>query len=72
MAIDSRRRARLQREARLKREKEAVWKQLCELMRDYDNYEHDPKYKRLAEIRQNKHMPLTEAWAIVEKEFAEK
>ena len=72
MAIDSRRRARLQREARLKREKEAVWKQLYELMRDYDPYEHDPKYKRLAEICQKKHMQLTEAWAIVEKEFAEK
>ncbi len=72
MAIDSRRRARLQREARLKREKEAVWKQLCELMRNYDPYQYDPQYKRLAEICQNKHMPLTEAWAIVEKEFAEK
>lgn len=66
MSINSRR------DARIKREKMAIWKQLSDHIANDDPYQYDPKYKRLAEICKERHLPFSEAWSIVEKEFAEK
>ena len=66
MSVNSRR------NARIKREKATVWKQLSDLMANDDPYQYDPKYKRLAEICQERRLQFSEAWAIVEKEFENK
>ena len=63
MTINSRRKARI------KREKIAIWRELSDAIANDDPYQYDPKYKRLAEICKEKHLPFSEAWAIVEKEF---
>ena len=57
------------RDARITREKMAIWKQLSDSIANDNPYQYDPKYKRLAEICKEKHLPISEAWEIVEKEF---
>lgn len=65
MSVNSRR------NARINRRKMAIWKLLSDSVANDDPYQYDPKYKRLAEIYKERHMPFSEAWAIVEKEFTE-
>ena len=47
-------------------------KQLLDYINSDEFRENDPQYKRLTEICQGRHLQFSEAWAIVEKEFAEK
>lgn len=63
MSVNSRRNARIQ------RRKIAIWKMLSDSVANDDPYQYDPKYIRLAEICRERHLPFSEAWAIVEKEF---
>ena len=65
MSVNSRR------NARIKRTKMAIWKMLSDSVANDDPYQYDQKYIRLAEICREKHLPLSKAWAIVEKEFPE-
>lgn len=64
MSVNSRRKARL-------KQKQAIWNQILESLANDDPYQYDPKFQRLAEICKEKHLQLSEAWAIVEKEFPE-
>lgn len=47
-------------------------KQLIDYVNSDEFRENDPQYQRLAEICQERRLQLSEAWAIVEKEFEEK
>ena len=47
-------------------------KQLIDYINSDEFRENDPQYKRLVEICQERHLQFSEAWAIIEKEFAEK
>lgn len=62
MAVNSRR------EARIKREKEKIWKLLSNFM-ESEEYQNDPIWQRAAEIGRDKHLPLTEAMKLAEQEF---
>ena len=62
MAVDSRRKARL------KREKEVIWKQLCDFM-ESEEYQNDLIWNRVYELTEGKHGRLKEAMKIACKEF---
>ena len=62
MAVDSRRKARL------KREKEKLYKLLIDFM-ESEEYNNDPIWQRAIEIGRSRHLPLTEAMKLAEQEF---
>lgn len=62
MAVDSRRKARI------KREKEKIWKQLCDFM-ESEEYQNDPISQRIFELTEGKHGRLEEAMKIACEEF---